>query len=244
MQELGNTIKHLIALDQSVLVISDLHLPYAHPDWFLFLKAIKDNYKPDMVTNVGDTVDGHAISFHNSDSSLPSADYELEIAIKEVQRLRDLFPKMYICESNHGSLAYRKVKSNQIPIRHLKDLPELYETPTWSWHHEIMLETHQGFVTIVHGKAGGYNKLASSQGNSAIQGHFHQKFEITWATSTMTQRFNMIVGCLIDVDSMAFAYGKNFASKPMLGVGWINELGEPSLIRMRLDKHRRWDGKL
>ena len=244
MRELGTHIEQLVTFDQSVLIISDLHFPYAHQDWHPFLKAIKEQYKPQIILNVGDEVDAHAISFHDSDSSLPSADQELDEAIKEIQSLRDLFPKMYICESNHGSLAYRKIKHHGIPIRNLKELSDLYETPQWSWHHEILLETLQGFVTVVHGKTGGRGKLATEQGNSAIQGHFHSTLELSWIQSTMNTRFNMIVGCLIDAKSMAFAYGKNFTKKPMLGVGWINELGEPSLIRMITDKNNRWIGKL
>mgnify|MGYP001344302022 CR=1 FL=1 len=244
MKEMEKGPKHLVALDQRVLIISDLHFPYAHPDWHSFLKAIQTHFKPEIVVNVGDEVDGHAISFHESETCLPSADMELEQAIKEVHALRDLFPKMYLCESNHGSLAYRKIKHAGLPIRHLKPLGELYDTPGWSWHHEIMLETHAGYVTIVHGKTGSYNKLALEQGNSSIQGHYHSKFELTWVQSSMNLRFNMIVGCLVDSESMAFNYGKNIAKKPIQGVGWINELGEPTLIRMQLDKHGRWSGKL
>lgn len=244
MEELKNGPKKLVALDQSVLFISDLHCPYNHPDSFEFLKAIKHHFKPDITVNVGDEVDGHSISFHDSDTSLPSADQELEMAIRDMEELKGIFPKMYILESNHGSLAYRKVKHHGIPIRHLKDLHELYNTPEWSWHHEVVLETHNGFVTVVHGKTGAYNKLALEQGNSAVQGHYHQKFEITWVQSSMNTRFNMIVGCLIDQRSMAFAYGKNISKKPILGCGWLNELGEPALIRMKLDRHGRWNGKL
>lgn len=236
--------KPLVALDQSCLIISDLHSPYNHPDSFAFLKEIKSQFKPDIILNAGDEVDGHAISFHDSDSSLFNADQELELAIKDMKELASIFPKMYIAESNHGSLIYRKFKSNGLPIRHLKPLHELYETPQWSWHHEIILETHLGFTLLVHGKTGAYHKLALEQGCNTIQGHFHQKFEITWSQSTTNFIFNMIIGCLIDPASMAFAYGKNIAKRPMLGVGWLNELGEPSLIRMITDKHNRWTGKL
>ena len=77
-----------------------------------------------------------------------------------------------------------------------------------------------------------------------MQGHYHQKFELTWHGSTHCEIFNMIVGCLVDAKALAFAYGKNIAKKPLLGVGWLNELGEPVLIRMRLNKEGRWDGKL
>lgn len=236
--------KHLVALDQSVLIISDMHAPYSHPDWFPFLKAIKDNYKPELVVNVGDECDKHAESFHSSESCLANSDKELDDAILEMQRLHSLFPKMYLAESNHGSMTYRKLKSEGVSIRNLKPLHQLYETPLWQWHHEIMLETHQGKVIIVHGKSGAYNKLASEFGCSAVQGHYHAKFEITWHQSAHSTRFNMIVGCLVDPTSMAFAYGKNFPKNPILGVGWINELGEPALIRMMLDKNGRWNGKL
>ena len=79
-----------------MLVISDLHLPYAHPDWFPFLKDIKDKFKPKIILNAGDEVDGHAISFHDSDSSLFNADAELDKAIDEIQGLKELFPKMEV----------------------------------------------------------------------------------------------------------------------------------------------------
>lgn len=244
MKEYETKPKRIIGLDQRILIISDLHFPYAHQDWHPFLKAIKEQYKPEIIISVGDEVDGHSVSFHNSESSLFNPDAELEKAIEEIHHLRDLFPKMYLCESNHGSLIYRRVKAENIPIRHIVPLDQLYETPNWSWHHEIMLETDCGFTTIVHGKTGGYNKLSNDQGCNAIQGHYHSKFELTWSQSSMGARYNMIVSCLIDQESMAYNYGKNFSKKPIHGVGWINEIGEPCLIRMKLDEHGRWHGKL
>ena len=42
---------------KSVLVISDLHIPYHHPQAFDFLKALKAKYKPDHVVNIGDELD-------------------------------------------------------------------------------------------------------------------------------------------------------------------------------------------
>jgi len=243
MDEFQYTRK-IVALDQSVLIISDLHFPNAHPDWYGFLNAIKENYKPDIVVNVGDEVDGHRWSFHDSEEALPSADKELQDAIEEIQHLRTLWPKMFLCESNHGSLIYRRLKHMGVPIRSLRSLKDLYETPLWSWSHEIVLETHQGNVTVVHGKTGAYNKLSMEHGTSSIQGHFHAKFELTWQASTERTIFNMLVGCLVDRDSLAFNYGKNIVKKPIMGVGWINELGEPALIRMMTDKDNRWTGKL
>lgn len=243
MEELEYTLE-LVALDQSILVISDLHFPNAHPDWYIFLKTIKVKYRPEIIINVGDEVNGSRWNFHDSDEALPSADEELQEAIDEIRLLYQLFPKMNLCESNHGSLLYRKIKHHGIPLRSLKPLPELYGTPGWKWSHEIKIETHSGKISIVHGRSGAYNKLSMEQGISSVQGHHHSKFEITWQSSTERTIFNMIVGCLIDYKSMAFDYGKNITKKPVIGVGWINDLGEPTLIRMMLDKNERWTGKL
>ena len=66
----------------SVLVISDLHAPWQHPDALEFLKAIKKKIKPDFVLNVGDECDAHALSMWESDPDLPSAGDELKMARK------------------------------------------------------------------------------------------------------------------------------------------------------------------
>jgi predicted phosphodiesterase len=42
---------------KSVLVISDLHIPYHHPQAFDFLQALKTKYKPDHIVNIGDELD-------------------------------------------------------------------------------------------------------------------------------------------------------------------------------------------
>jgi len=103
----------------SILVISDQHMPYEHSDMFEFLEAVKKKYKPTMVVNIGDEVDKHALSFHDSDVDLPSAGYELEMAIEKITRMEKLFPEMSIVDSNHGSLALRKFKqswySSEVP---------------------------------------------------------------------------------------------------------------------------------
>jgi len=63
-----------------ILVISDLHIPYHRKDSFDFLKEIKKQFKPDTIINIGDEIDCHALSFHDSNPDLPSAGHELSIA--------------------------------------------------------------------------------------------------------------------------------------------------------------------
>jgi len=95
-------------LRKSILVISDQHAPYHHIDTLDFLKAIKLKYKPDCVVNIGDEMDWHSISFHDSHPGLYSPSHELVVARKFLQDLEKLFPKQHIMDSNHGSLVFRK----------------------------------------------------------------------------------------------------------------------------------------
>jgi len=53
----------------------------------------------------------------------------------------------------------------------------------------------------------------------------------------------MTVGCLIDKDSLAFAYSRVNIRRPILGCAYI-ENGIPNLIPMVLEKGNRWIGKI
>ena len=77
-------------MNKRILVISDTHCPYHHPDLIPYLKAIKKKYKPDRVIHIGDEVDSHAISFHDSDPDLYSAGDEREQSLKMREVLKEL----------------------------------------------------------------------------------------------------------------------------------------------------------
>lgn len=217
-----------------VLVISDLHIPYSVMGYEWFLLHLRNKFKPEIVISIGDEIDYHAMSFHDSDTDLMSAGHELDRAIIELQEsVHKIFPEMYLLESNHGSMVLRRAKHHGIPVRTLRPLSELYETPKWSWHEEILLRTERGPVYLCHGKSGTYGKLVKEVGTSCIQGHFHGKFEITYHGSVLSNRFSMFVGCLVDTDSLAMAYGKNHTVKPILGCGGIKSNGEPVLFPYR-----------
>lgn len=230
----------LDARGKRVLVISDLHIPYSVAGYTKFLKHLKDKFNPEIVISIGDEIDYHAMSFHDSDTDLFSAGHELDRAIIELQEgLHKLFPKMYLLESNHGSMILRRAKHHGIPIRTLKPLPDLYETPQWTWHEEILLQTNAGRVYLCHGKSGTYGKLVKEMGASTIQGHFHGKFELTYHRSVLANRYSMFVGCLVDTESLAMAYGRNHTIKPILGCGGIRANGEPILFPYKEIKERQ-----
>ena len=108
-------------MHNSVLVISDLHIPYHHKDSFRFLKAIKKEFKPDTVINIGDLLDFHAISMHEHNPDLPSAGHELDIAREYVKELEGIFPEVTEVDSNHSSLVYRRALKFGMSREFLKD---------------------------------------------------------------------------------------------------------------------------
>jgi len=241
-------MKHLNAIGIRVLIIPDLHIPYHHIDSFNFLKAIKEKYLDGHnygVINLGDEIDGHCISFHDNDPDLPfSPSSELEKSVEKIQHLYRLFPKMYLCESNHGSLIYRRAKKNGIPLAALRTYQEILQTPKWLWFEDYLLKTKLGEVYLCHGKTATTSKLSLAMGVSAVQGHFHGKFQIVWNRSVLKETFDLYSGCLIDRQSLAFAYGKNHLPKPILGCSLIAKSGYPTMIKMDLDSNNRWTGNL
>lgn len=232
MKKLGNS---------SILVISDMHIPYSHPDLVPFLKAVNKQYKPDRVICIGDEVDKHAMSFHDSDPDLPSAGDELELAIGMLRPIYKLFPVVDIVDSNHGSMVYRKGKHHGIPRKYLRDYGEVLDAPVgWKWHNDLKITCSDGQkVYFHHGLATDGQKVAQRMGMSFIQGHYHNSFEIKYCGTPDKLLWNMTIGCLIDDDALAFAYNKTTLGRPLIGLGVILD-GQPMLIPMILDKDGRW----
>lgn len=229
---------------QSILVISDLHIPYEHPDTLKFLKAVKKKFKPTEVVQIGDEVDFHALSFHDSDPDLPSAGDELKQAIKKLKQYTKLFPKMTIIESNHGSMVLRKALANGMPKDVLKGYNEILQVPkTWEWKFDYTIKTVLGPVYFCHGKSGAAGKLASQYGQSCVQGHYHEKAQITYISTPEKLMFDMHVGCLADDKSLALGYNKINPKRPIVSLGVIVD-GIPQLIPMVLNKKGRWIGRL
>ena len=75
---------------------------------------------------------------------------------------------------------------------------------------------------------------------SCIQGHYHSKYSISYHSNGIEDRYSMFSGCLVDRNSLAFAYGKLILSKPIIGASLIMDDGSPRLIKMELNKKDRW----
>jgi len=209
-----------------------------------FLHKIKKTLNPTRIICLGDELDYGAMSFHDSDPDLDSSGRELLMALGYIDTLHELFPKMQLLHSNHGSMAYRRAKHAGMPRHLLKSYNDVLGVPSddWSWHESIILELPNGTkCKFVHGISS--NILAASQsfGMSLVQGHHHQLFELRYWTAGNGLHFAITGGCLIDDTSLAFSYNKLQVKRPILGVTFI-ENSEPRLVPMALDKNNRWIG--
>lgn len=231
---------------RSILVIPDQHAPYHHPDTLPFLRAVGRAFNPDLVVNLGDEVDHHALSFHDSDPNLDSAGTELEKAKPFIHKLEAMFPEMLVCSSNHGSLAFRKAKAHGIPVQYLKSYREVlfpgHGGSRWSWAYEWRVKTALGDVVFKHQSASPASEAAHLRANLVV-GHHHGRFDIDYKDNGRELYYGMTAGCLIDKDALAFAYGKHTQNKPIIGCAMIIE-GRPVLIPMVLNNEGRWIGRL
>ncbi len=232
-------------INKNILVISDMHQPFSHPDTLKFLKAVKARYKPDRVICIGDEVDMHNMSFHESDPDLMSAGDELKEAIKSLLPYYKIFPEMEIVDSNHGSLAFRKAFASGIPKAYLRTYGEVLRAPRgWRWHTDLTLTMSDGNqVYFHHGLSSNILKVVKEYSINVVQGHYHNSAGVVYASTPDKLLWGLQVGCLIDDKSLAFAYNKTTLGRPLIGVGLIID-GQPRWIPLIKNKNGRWNGKV
>lgn len=218
-----------------ILFISDMHIPYHHPNTVPFLKMLKERYSPTRIICLGDELDKHALSFHDSDPDLMSAGDELRAALPIIKQIEELFPVMDIIDSNHGSMVFRKSKAHGIPRHYLKSYNEVLQVGEgWKWSHDLTIELPDGQkVFIHHGKSAEAVKTSQAMSMSHVCGHFHESFGVKYWANPNGLFFAMNSGCLINDDSYAFAYNNTNLKRPIIGTSLIID-GVPVLEAMPL----------
>lgn len=227
-----------------ILILPDLHFPYCHVDSLDFLHKLKVKLQPTRVICLGDELDFHSYSFHKPSVELLSSGHELAKALGYLDTLHELFPKMQICHSNHGSLVYRKAHDHGTPMHLLKSYNEFTGIPSedWQWLDQIIVTLPNGQeVCFRHSFSADCLRASQKMGMSICQGHYHSSFEIRYWQNHKGLHFGMTCGSLIDDKSLAFAYNKLQLSRPIIGAAYI-ENSQPYLIPMALDEKGRWTG--
>lgn len=201
--------------------IGDLHEPFVHPMYFRFICDTWSKWRIDLTNFVGDIVDLHALSFWEHDPNGLSAGDEYSAASKGVKRWHRRFQKAKVEIGNHDERHYRVARKHGLPDRYLRSYADVWNTPTWDWQYSHVIDgVLYEHGTGTSGKDAAIN-LAIQKRSSVVIGHVHSYAGIKWHANHNSKIFGMNCGCGIDPKAYAFAYGRAFPVRPVLGCGVI-----------------------
>ena len=199
-----------------VLVVGDLHTPFDLDDYLKFLKDVQKKYKTNETVFIGDVIDNHFSSYHETDPDGFSGGDELLKAIERTQRYYKAFPKATVIIGNHDRLIMRKAFSSAIPKIWIKDFNDVLGTQGWVWKDRHVIDD----VQYIHGEGGTARTRCKADLMSTVQGHLHTQAYTEWVVGANFRVFGMQVGTGIDFNQYAFGYAKR-GKKPAVGCGVI-----------------------
>tara|TARA_R110002020_G_scaffold17516_10_gene61458 strand:- start:794 stop:1519 length:726 start_codon:yes stop_codon:yes gene_type:complete len=223
--------KHRADNVDNVLVIGDLHEPFCLDGYLQFCKDTYKKYNCNKVVFIGDIIDSHYSSYHETDADgLGGAD-ELELAINKIAKWYEAFPVADVTLGNHDRIIIRKAQTSNIPNKWIKDFTEVLNTPNWNYCTDVI---YNG-VRYVHGDKSGKARMAAKRDMiSTVSGHYHTDFYTEWMFGKNAAIFGMAVGCGIDSKSYAMGYMQG-GKKEAIGVGVVLENGKiPFNVPMEL----------
>lgn len=224
-----------LAWKGSVLVIPDLHLPFEVAGALDFCQRVRERYDCETIICVGDEVDNHAISFHDSDPDGFSAGHEAEVAMQRLKAWYAAFPECTVLIGNHSALPARRAYAKSIPKRMMRTYEEMWEAPAgWTWTMKAELLCDGFRVRGQHGtgktgRAAAINWALANRMSTFI-GHLHSHGGVQYQHNGRDTIFGLNVGCLVDSQSYSMAYAKDFADKPTLGCGVIADEGHTGIF--------------
>jgi len=221
---------------QVVGIIGDTHLPYEHKD---YLQFCIDTFREQGVTRVihiGDLIDNHSLSFHDSETSLQGSRGELIDAKSRLKPWFEAFPNVTVIKGNHDRIPARQLKKIGLdPSTYMRRLSEVYEFPEgWKEEDHVFLDG----VLYHHGETAcgvnGFRKDSTDRMCNTVTGHAHGNCGVSYTATEHRMVFGVAVGCGIDNKSMAFAYGKNFKNKPIVSCAVVYGGKNPQVFAMDL----------
>lgn len=201
---------------KNVLVIGDLHLPFTLEGYLEHCIETYYKHNCNEVVFIGDIIDNHASSYHETDPDGHSAGQELKLAIQQVKNWYRAFPKATVIIGNHDRLIMRKAYSSGLSKLWIKDYAEVLGTPGWNFTESIEIDN----VLYIHGEGGIARTRARRDLCSIVQGHLHTQASVDWIVGKNFKIFACQTGCGIDAKAYAMVYAKEFA-KPAIGCAVI-----------------------
>ena len=199
-----------------VLIIGDLHEPFCLDGYLEFCKDVYTKHNCNKVVFIGDIIDNHYSSYHETDADGMGGGQELDLAISKIAKWYEAFPEAHVTIGNHDRLIMRKAQTGGIPTKWIKKYKEVLETPLWQFTERVVIDG----VQYVHGEAGTAKAKCRADMMSTVQGHLHTQAYTEWFVGANFKIFGMQVGCGINHHSYAMAYAKS-GKKPAIGCGVV-----------------------
>ena len=205
---------------RNVLVVGDLHEPFCLDTYLDFCLEQYNKYNISDVIFIGDIIDNHYSSYHETSADGMGGADELELSIKRIARWYKAFPVAKVIIGNHDRMASRKAMTGGIPSAWLKSYSEVLGTPNW----EFVERYVQDNVQYVHGEGGTARTKCRADMMNTVQGHLHTQCYTEWYVGMKFRVFGTQVGCGINHESYAMAYAK-YGKKPAIGCTVVLENG-------------------
>lgn len=216
-------------------IIGDTHLPFELEGYLEFCTDTFEAWDVDTIVHIGDFIDNHSLSFHDSEPLLHNVLGEYESAVERAQLWYEAFPEAVLIMGNHDRIPARQLrKLGMEPSIFLRPIEDLFQMPA-GWRVEESVEIDG--VLYHHGETAsgvnGFRKDAETRMRCTVSGHNHSNAGISATATDQELVWGMGVGCGVDHRHLAFAYGKHFAKKPIIACGVVID-GEPHIEYMNL----------
>ena len=214
----------------NVLIIGDLHEPFCLDGYSKFCLDTYHHYKCNNVVFIGDIIDNHYSSYHETDADGLGGGDELELAVSKIANWYKAFPKAKVIIGNHDRMIMRKAQTSSIPSKWIKSYQDVLEVPNWEFLERYVLDD----VQYIHGEAGTARTKCRADMMNTVQGHLHTQCYTENYVGAKYRIFGMQIGCGIDHESYAMAYAKS-GKKPAIACGVILNNGKtPINVMMEL----------
>ena len=222
---------NLTKKEDRILVIGDLHEPFCLDGYLKFCKETYAKYNCNKVIFIGDIIDNHYSSYHESSADGLGGKYELEQAVKKLSKWYKAFPVADVTLGNHDRIIIRKAQSSNIPSQWIKEYKEVLKTPKWNYVTDVFYND----VRFVHGDKSGKPRMATKRDMvSTVSGHYHTDMYVEWMFGKTRAIFGMAVGCGIDSSSYAMGYMQG-GKKEAIGCGIVVGNHTAFNVKMELD---------
>jgi metallophosphoesterase superfamily enzyme len=220
---------NLTKKESRILVIGDLHEPFCLEGYLEFCKETYAKYNCNRVIFIGDVIDNHYSSYHETSADGLGGEDELAHAISKLSGWYKAFPDADVTIGNHDRLISRKAQTGGIPSRWIRSYSEVLNTPKWNFTERVVVDG----VQYIHGEAGTASAKCRADMMNTVQGHLHTQCYTQHFVGANFRIWGMQVGCGIDHDKYAFAYAKA-GKKPAIGCGVVIGGNTPINLLMEL----------